>query len=351
MLPPWISCQRCEYDLNWKENDDRRMDFLKLVLKLCIVALPQLRASGITAPYIFIYDQGGRMLYEDTLRRNPPSVEYDENLEISMVCSVYQFRADSKKQELVETIAYYPNGKIASEKYSGFWHDASVGMSDGRFFYFYKDTLLVQLSSANERSDSTKVIFTYSEKGLCIREDHYRYSLLLKADVNNRGRHNRDDYERTWSLESVIHFFYDSLGQRLEYYAPQVHWDSQNRYTWRYDSLGRIIQKSSYNHKALIWIEDFTYTSKGYEFSRTWFDKDAKPKHINSDPFYATIYTFIFVLDTNGREIERITRNQKGELIGRLVTEYNDQGYVCKTVAYDQKNMPEMTHVYVYEKR
>ncbi|MFT7002012.1 MAG: hypothetical protein ACJAVW_003049 [Spirosomataceae bacterium] len=298
--------------------------------------------------------------YKDSLRVDPPVVHYDKDLEIIMTCKVYQYGGkNSINKKVTKTIEYYANGKIASETYKGYKETAQTGNSNATYFSDYKDTLLVQRRSIMDKGDSTKTILSYNQNGQLIKETHYNYERQIRADVDKGlGRPGgciitEEDYEkeRSWAIRSIIHYTYDSLGRKAEYYAPSVHWGSQNRYTWSYNDKGQIKEHRSYDHDRLIWIEEFSYTDTNYQYTRTWFDYDGNPKHLKEKKWeYSSQITCTFSLDKQGRVIEEAVTTEKGEFRGRTSTEHNSNGLIAKTVKYNKDNNPEMTHVYEYEK-
>lgn len=294
----------------------------------------------------------------DSLRVNPPMVDYDRDLEITSTCEVYQYTGEKRINGTVtKTIEYYGNGKIASERLEGFKPSRISRYGDAIHYYDYKDTLLVQKRSLLENGDSTKTVFTYDENGQLIKETHYLFSRRLRADVDKGfGRPggciiDAEDYEkeRSWYIRSVIQYKYDSFGRKTEYYAPSIHWGSQNRYTWSYNDSGKIQEHRSFDDDELIWIEEFSYSDTHYRYTRTWYDYYGTPKHLKEKSWeYTAQITHTFTLDDQGRVIEDSTTNEKNEFLGKTTTEYNPDGSVAEVVKYDSDGLREMTHVYEY---
>ncbi len=68
-----------------------------------------------------------------------------------------------------------------------------------------------------------------------------------------------DDYEKTksWKLETVWNYIYDKQGQLIEKISPVIN-SGQNRYLYKYDSVGRLSEEQSLEGKDPIWIEKYT---------------------------------------------------------------------------------------------
>ncbi|MEM7368129.1 MAG: hypothetical protein AAF587_05970 [Bacteroidota bacterium] len=298
------------------------------------------------------------------LRNDPPSIDYDKNLKVAMICYVHQFSGDdSSNKSVSQTIEYYPNGKIASRTYKGYKESAIKGPVDRITRFDYQDSLLVQERSEYTHfySYSTQRIMIYNQKNQCIKVVSYNNKKRLKPSARRNKGIGRPggciirekDYEKkpSWAIRSIISYHYDPLGKKVEYYASDIHWGSQNRYTWAYNENGQIKEYCSYDHDRLIWKKAYRYTDSTYQYTMTWYDYDGNPKQFskNSWDHYPQI-RHTFRLDEKGREIEEQVATEDGEFRSRTVTEYNADGLVAKTVRYDESQKPEMTHIYEYEK-
>jgi len=241
-------------------------------------------------------------------------------------CKVYQFAGtDSSKMFVAKKINYtIGNKQILSEVYTDYKENASVGWTDGTYLYFYKDTLLKRRMFGDTNKDSTKALYKYDKKGKLTIEEHWSKK-----------------HKKSWQLISMINHRYDSLGNEVEYYAAEMHWDTQNRYTWKYDSTGKVLEYSSYNHKKLLWTETYWYSDTGYCFTRVWYNIDGTKKEGNE-------ITYAYKLDNKGRIIEESIFNDKVKLIKKTTTSYNKKGQIARTVCYDASGNAAMTHVYMY---
>ena len=275
-------------------------------------------------------------------------------------CEIVQYGGeDSSKAKTTKVITYDKQGRVTSETYNGFKESSSIGTSDVTHFYYYRDSLLSRRGSIYPSGDSSKIIYEYDKRGFLNREIHSDFEKRIRNDVDKGlGRPGgciitEEDYEkeRTWKKTSIINFTYDKQGNKLEYYAPKIHWGSQNRYIWVYDDQNRIIEHSSFEDSRLIWKEVFSYSDFSYKFIRTWYDHNGQPQHLKEKSWeYWQQYTFTYKLDNEGRQIEEIVSNEKGEVTSRTTTEYNEFGMVSMTIKYNKENEPDMTHIYKYKK-
>ena len=275
-------------------------------------------------------------------------------------CEIYQFAGtDSSNIALTKVIKYDETERVVSEEYIGFKESSAESYLDATYFYFYQDSLLISRTSIDRNNDSTKVIFKYTKNQLLKTATHYEFARWMKKDVDKGiGKPDgdivtEDDYEdnRTWKTTSIINYKYDNKGNKIEYYAPKLHWGSQNRYTWKYDNQNRVIEHCSYENKEIIWKEIYTYSNNNYEFTRTWYDYKGNPTHLQKKgKGYWPQYKFKYKLDDQNRIIEEIVTNENEEMLSRTTSEYNEWGMIAKTVKYNQNNAPDMTHIYKYKK-
>lgn len=296
----------------------------------------------------------------------PPNVEYDKNLDTALTCYVYQYAGlDSIDKSISKIIKYDSKNRILSEKYQGFKKSSYEATANVIDYFDYKNELLVQKRTVYidnstpsfQQLDSAKIIFYYDSQNELIKRQHYDFKRRFKPNVDKGiGRSSgciadKEDYEKesTWDITSEIFFKYDSLGRKIEYYAPKTHWGNQNRYTWSYCDNGKINEYSSYDHDRLIWIERFSYTDTSYQFIRTWYDYKGNPEHLKKKSWeYTPQITLVSKLDNQGRVIEEIKENEKTEFLNSTITEYNTLGYVAKKVRYNKNKQPEITHIYEY---
>jgi hypothetical protein len=190
-----------------------------------------------------------------------------------------------------------------------------------------------------------------------IKEEHFTFERRLRKDVDKGlGRPGgcsitKEDYEkeRTWEQTSEMDYAYDNKGNKILYDATKLHFDDQNRYTWTYDTFGRILKYSSFDKNKLIWNEDYSYFTDSYKFTRTWYDSGGKPEHLKEKNWgYSAQCTYTFELDDKSRVVKETATTEKRETLYIETTFYNSEGQIERTVYYNNKGNPELTHIYIY---
>jgi hypothetical protein len=274
-------------------------------------------------------------------------------------CKVYQYAGfDSLNKKLVSVETYNSNGQLTSFYYKGFQESSSESNVDSEYSNFYQDSLLVLSTSIDEDKDSSKIIFYYNKFGQKVKEEHFDYTRRLKKDSNKgRGRSGgcvvtKKDYEkkRSWVQTSEINFSYDTNGNKILYDATKLHYTSQNKYTWSYDSLGRILNYLSFENQRLMWKEEYSYFKGGYKFTRTWYDFNGIPNHLKEKSYeYWPQYTFTYKLNDNGQVVEEKVVTEKSELKSIKIYLYNSYGKIIRSTNFNSKGQPEITHIYLYE--
>ena len=266
-------------------------------------------------------------------------------------CDVYQFMGtDSTNKKVVLTQILNSSGQVISETYKGFMENSVEGIADGSYFYSYKDSLLTKRTSIDYNNDSAKMFCYYNGENQLIKEEHFDFKKRLKNNVRCDNCTNEDyENEATWKKVSEINYSYDNSGNKILYDATSLHVDTQDRYTWTYDSLGRVSKYSSFDGKKLLWIEEYSYFRKGYKVTHTWYGRDGNPEHLKTkDSGFVPRRTNTYDVNDKGRVIKETSETEKGETESVKKTFYNPKGQVIRTVCYDNNRQPEVTHVYVY---
>lgn len=284
------------------------------------------------------------------------SITYGQNKVTK--CTVYQFKGnDSLKKKVVLQQTFNSFGKIIYEKYWCYKDNLMEGRVDFRYYYFYDDTLLTKQIYIGDESynfnDTTKILYYYNNKKQLIKEERFESKLHLRKDLGPHPGcvYTKEDYEkfRTWNKTSEINYSYDNLGRKILYDATKWHFDNQNRYTWTYDSMGRLLKHCSFDKERLIWVEDYVYTPDGYKYSTVWYEdgEPQKRKYWMSEE-ETLYYTYTYHLNKKGNVIKKEITTDKNKIWGSEITKYDKKNRVVKTVFIDAKGIPEITHIFVY---
>jgi hypothetical protein len=261
---------------------------------------------------------------------------------------IFQFTGnDSLKKTIALTQTFNTLGQLTTETYNGYKRNLVDGPSDGLYFYYYKDTLLTRRVFVDNAKDSTKMLCHYNKKKQSIKQEHFTFKKRNKIN-NNKGQVKSEDI-KTWEKTSEIDYSYDEQGNEILYDATKLHFTSQNKYTSKYDNLGRVLQYCSFSDERLIWVKDYSYFLNGYKIIRTWYDYEGNPEHLKTKSWeYTPQNTYTFYLDKNGRVLKEVTSTEKNEKISAVTTFYNSNGQISRTVYLNEKDMSKLTHIYTY---
>ncbi|MCH6233925.1 hypothetical protein [Cognataquiflexum rubidum] len=292
----------------------------------------------------------------------PPLVEYEKDFETVMTCSIYQYEGwDSINKTLSQIIKYGKDFQILSKQYQG--HKTTLYISSANVieYFDYKGGRLVQertvytddSTPSFKQLDSTKTINYFDNQNRLIKKQHFNFNnefFPIDTDEHIALPNNINEKNKSiWHLSGEIFFKYDSMGRKIEFYAPEVFWDSQNRYTWSYNENGKIEEYHSYNYNKIIWIKKYTYSDEYYQYTTTWYDDFGTPRHQNGKSWeYIHLLTSVLKLDGKGWIFEELEINEKGDTLNRTLTEYNQSGFISKKVRFSRDSNPEITHVFKY---
>ena len=281
--------------------------------------------------------------FEKPIRISPSIVEFEKNRIPKITLKTYYFHGkDSSELNLQKITEFYSENQIATESHLLTSSETQKGWKS---FYDYKDSLLVQKRTINQKKDSTKVLYYYNRKNQLIKREHFTFKKRLRPEFIEKSMNmsnciiTEKDYEenRTWDKISEIEFKYDSIGQKIEYYSPNLHWDSQNRYKWFYDEKGNIETKQSWNKEELIWTENYLYKNNEFSYTRIWNDKD-----------YQKDLRFIVFKNKKGERIKELTlRNEN--IQNKRTFKYYNNGMLKKKTVFDENNEPLITYIYKKE--
>lgn len=257
---------------------------------------------------------------------------------------------EKQNSQVVKEVSINENGQIQFEKYSGFKTSKYNSFVDVEITNFYKDTLLIETLKYYPNSidaDSARIEYTYNDKNQLIRRKHFDFKKRLKKTLEfGDCLIDSTHYEQypTWKLISNISFRYDKKGQKVEYYAPEIHWDSQNHYFYEYDHKGNLVKETSLEDDELIWEKHYRFVTNGYDF---FYNRDPETtiKNKSDWPYY---YEVRFKKDSQGNVIEESKTRKDGTLDCRIEKEYQDNRIV-KEKSFNRNNELELTKIYKYE--
>jgi hypothetical protein len=278
---------------------------------------------------------------EKPIRISPPIIEFDKERIPKITFKEYSFHGnDSSELNLLKQTEFYSEIQIASESHLS---TSSYTRKDRKFFYDYKDSILVQKRTVNEKRDSTKVVYFYNNEQQLVKSEHYTFKKRLRPEIIEKRIESTDwiisetDYEKnkSWDKISEINFSYDSIGRKIQYYAPNLHWDNQNKYKWFYDEKGNISIKQSWNHNELIWTENYTHANNEYSFTRNWNNENTQKE-----------FKFYVYKNPIGQKIKEVAIKNDSIQHGKTTYEYFKNGMLKRKVIYGKNNKRRTTYIY-----
>ncbi len=264
---------------------------------------------------------------------------------------IIQFEGnDNQNSQVVKEVKLNENMQVFFEKYSGFKTSKYNSFSDVEITNYYEDKLLVKTTKYYPNSidaDSARIEYKYNAKSQLIERRHFDFKKRLKKTIEfGDCLIDSIDYEPypTWKLESSISFKYDNKGRKIEYYAPEIHWDSQNHYFYEYDEQDNLIKETSLNNDELIWEKYFSFVYNGYDYFYNR-DADVTIKNKSEWPYY---YKVRFKKDSKGNIIEETKTRKDGTLDYRIEKEY-ENNQIVKEQRFNRNNELELTKIYKYD--
>lgn len=161
--------------------------------------------------------------FEKPIRISPPIIEFDNKRIPEITIKEYYFHEkDSSELNLQKITEFYSDNQIASESHLLTSSNTEKGR---KVFYDYKESLLVQKRTANEKKDSTKVVYFYNNENQLVKREHFSFKKRLRPEIIEKQRERTDgiiretDYEenKSWDKISEIDFSYDSIGRKTQY--------------------------------------------------------------------------------------------------------------------------------------
>lgn len=292
---------------------------------------------------------------EDNKYQLPQEEKISFSFEANDVCSTYCFLAKDTLTPILTSVRY--NGSAGNEKNVVF--TSFLGYVPATSLIFYdsignKKIEYYRIDKKDHHQKLIKTLYCYNENAQLIQSISFDYTRRIKkynkkGHVISRGCSiNDDDFEKqkSWALESVWNYKYNLQGQLVEKIAPILN-STQDHYLYSYDQKGRLKEVHSLNGNRLIWIENYTYHQNGYEFTRTWFEKDGT-RAKSWDGKFDPIYTIRFKTDKFFNIIEESVYEEGVRIISRDVKHYDTQNRLSRHESYyDSANLNEY-YIYNY---
>jgi YD repeat-containing protein len=275
----------------------------------------------------------------------PTEKEINIDYAVYDVCSsYYHFAKDTLRPVVGRVVGKDERGRAIEDiyrSYESYTPATSLSVFDSagnmtiRYYRIDDDSPYPSLS---------KTHYFYNEKNLLIRSVTFDYERRLKKEADKGyGRPGgciitEDDYEKhkSWAVSTIWNFKYDETGKLIEMIAPVIN-SSQNRYLYTYDAKGRLAEERSMDGNALIWVEHYNYTKGGYEFTRTWFDRDGSRRKEWNDSLQS-VDTFRFKTDRFNNITEEGVIEEGGRYVSKDLKYYDSGNRIIRHEIYDDSS-------------
>ncbi len=278
------------------------------------------------------------------------SISYETN----DVCSTYYFFATDTLNPIIARVL--SNDQAGREKEVIYTSFESYVPATSLIFYDSlgkKSIEYYRIDEKDLRQTLTKTLYHYNEKAQLIQSVSFDFKRRIKKDVDKGlGRPGgciitEDDYEKqkSWALVSIWNYKYNNLGQLIEKIAPILN-STQDHYLYSYDSSGRLKEERSLEGNRLIWIENYTYSQNGYEFTRIWFEEDGtRGKEWNE--LLTPIDTFRYKTDKFNNVTEELVIEEGGRQVSKDYKFYDIQNRLRRHEIYN--DTAKLIGYYVYD--
>lgn len=224
-------------------------------------------------------------------------------------------------------------GRIIKDTYTDYNTSVYSRKTDVTLTSTYQKDLLVKKVTRNHNSDSTVFFLNYDKDGQLKQE-----KLIHKYD-----------WQRAWSDTAVTTFKYDQNGNKIAETTKPLSFQ-RDKYTWDYDSLGRLSEHWAFDNEKAIWSERYTYNDSGYYFTRTWYDKNGMPKPTSQDDSnYYPPFTFYIKTDNKGRQVQELVKFSNGTIHSETKTYYDRRNRVTKVKIIDPKTAEWVIQKFKYK--
>jgi hypothetical protein len=290
----------------------------------------------------------------DSYYELPKEKEISISYETKDVCSTYYFFAKDTLTPIIARVL--SNDQAGHEKEVIYTSFESHVPATSLIFYDSlgkKSIEYYRIDEKGQHQTLTKTLHYYNEKAQLIQSISFDFKRRIKKDVDKGlGRPGgciitEDDYEKqkSWALASVWNYKYDNLGRHIEKVAPVLN-STQDHYLYSYDSLGRLKEKRSLEANTIIWIENYAYHQNGYEFTRTWFEKDGtRGKEWNGS--LTPVDTFRYKTDNFNNVTEELVIEEGGRQISKDYKFYDTQNRLRRHEIYN--DTAKLIGYYVYD--
>lgn len=286
----------------------------------------------------------------------PTEKEINFTYEAYAACSTYYYFAKDTVNPILARVLWVDNKGNDKEEnyieYESYVPATSFSIYDslGRQLIEY-----YRIDDENDKGVLSKTFSYYNTSGNLFKSVEFSYKRRLKKGVEKGIASpggciiTADDYEKykSWDLEKIWNYLYDKQGKLIEKISPKNS-SSQNRYLYKYDSTGRLMEERSLEDEYPVWTESYTYSYNGYEFTRTWFEKDGS-RLKKWDKTLESVDTFRYKTDRNNNIISETVIEESGRVVSTDINSYDDKNRIIRHEIYDEKNKLLGFYIHKYQ--
>ena len=247
---------------------------------------------------------------------------------------IYQYEGtDSTHKELVLTRYYDHSMKLVKEEYKGYKNSTTDFPANMVYNYTYKDYLLGNMDIIFANGDTSRTAYHFNRKKELNRQTSFYYGQICR--IKDDGSTICDT--KHWNENpDITKFEYDNTGMKSKITTKGHPFPAMMVETYNYDDSGRIDTYKKYNMTTTLY--KYEYYKGGYKYIKTY----DYPESTVAD---TTINTF----DAFGRQWQEKHINHNPANSYQTITNYNNSGYIDKTVRYNSTGNVDITNVYRYE--
>jgi YD repeat-containing protein len=259
------------------------------------------------------------------------------------VCSTYYYRANDTLNPILSKIVR--KDKQGNDKEINYLSYENYVPATCIIYYDSSSRQTLKYYRIDESSYKGKIaknVFYYNSLGKLSSSISFDYLKRIRKNVDKGfGRPGGciitdEDYDtaKSWELETIWNYKYDSQGRLIEKNAPYIN-STQDKYTYEYDGQGRLSEEKSLEGTNTIWVEKYFYGERFYKYTRTWFERDGT-RSKNSDNTLQSVDTFLYKTDNNNNITAEIITEKGGQLVSKDTMYYDNKNRITRRKIYDE---------------
>ncbi len=271
----------------------------------------------------------------------------------STTCVVTRYfdARDTSKHEPDRKITFDNRGRIICEQSfsTAVEMDESFYKTGDITRYVFSDSLLTEKVETPYQKNPVKTVYTYNEKGKCIRESKFVWEANYTAAPVKPGMgQGAAVVSGKWNQVSEATITYDEKGRKIAWDASRLHNSSTNMYKWTYDDQNRVTSYQSFKRGGrLLEKIDYQYFDWGYRYWTINYSDDGTPRHeLEKGQGYKSMLIHAVTVDKIGHVAEDKVTDETGKAHHSTKYFYDKKGRMEKEIEYNADG--EQNDVWLY---